>query len=58
MKPSTFTLCNECHDLSAALMRPDRNSDEGWNEWGEAHCYHLIMERVQTALNTKPGGGE
>ena len=42
-----------------ALINPDRNSDEGWNEWGEADCYKQILKLAHAALeNTKPGGGE
>lgn len=44
MKTCTFTLCDECRDLSAALMRPDRNSDETDNLLAEWVTFEIIEE--------------
>jgi hypothetical protein len=55
-------LCEEAADeierLRAALDRisalhPTVDSDEGYNEWGEAHCFNLAQEVARAARATK-----
>ena len=39
-----------------AAINADDNSDEGWNAWGEAHCYKQIVELSRAFLATLGGG--
>ena len=31
-------------------IHPDKDSDEGFNEWGEAECYRKAVDVAQAAL--------
>ena len=34
-----------------ASLDPDVDSDEGFNEWGEAECFNLAQNIAREALN-------
>lgn len=37
--------------LDIMALNPATDSDEGYNEWGEAHCFHLAQQRAIKAIN-------
>ena len=33
-----------------AALDPEKDSDEGFNEWGEADCFRLSQQRAKAAI--------
>ena len=56
MKTYAFTLCDECLALSAALMRPDRSSDETDNLLADWVTFEIIEEMDAFLADVAPLG--
>lgn len=59
----TDGLCDGCNAVIARLaeaeaalrdiiaLDPEHDSDEGFNEWGEAHCFKKAQDIARRAVN-------
>ena len=36
--------------LAIAALDPEKDSDEGFNEWGQAHCFNMAQDIAKAAL--------